>query len=137
MSNWTDEILSYWRGRQVLLNEGTLIEMIAETESLLSYRFPGDFKELYLQADGFATPGEAGWPFCMWSLERITSEYLRQPNTDFIGFGEWIHTRTIIGFLKWKSGVYLQKQLQVPVAVSFRESLERITDNEGQLQQES
>ncbi|RAJ77529.1 hypothetical protein CLV59_107296 [Chitinophaga dinghuensis] len=137
MSNWTDDMIDYWRGRQVLLNEGTLIEMIAETESLICYRFPGDFKELYLQADGFATPGEADWPFCMWSLERITSEYLAHPTTDFIGFGEWIDTRTVIGFLKWKSGVYFQKQPQIAVAGTFRESLERMIDNEGQLQEES
>ncbi|MBV8253087.1 MAG: hypothetical protein JO154_10810 [Chitinophaga sp.] len=47
---------------------------------------------------------------------------------------EWIHTRTIMGFSKSKLGVYFQKRLQIPVAVSFRESLERMVDNEEQLE---
>ncbi|NIG55573.1 SMI1/KNR4 family protein [Chitinophaga sp. Cy-1792] len=124
MNSWTENLIRYWRSEQVQLNEGTLIEMISEAEEILHFRFPGEFKELYLQMDGFAAIGK-GLPFSMWSVDRILYEHAHHAGP-FIGFAELIQHPVVLGFRKQAAGIYLRDKPEAPVAASFREGLELI-----------
>ncbi|MFB6456593.1 hypothetical protein ACE38W_15080 [Chitinophaga sp. Hz27] len=133
MNSWTENLIHYWRSEQVQLNNGTLIEMISEAEEILHFRFPGEFKELYLQMDGFAAIGK-GLPFSMWSIDRILYEHAPTGGS-FIGFAELLQHPVVLGFKMHTTGIYLRSKPETPVAASFRESLELIIHHSELLMQ--
>jgi cell wall assembly regulator SMI1 len=51
---WTNRFIDKWTRDKIRLSPPATINSIIETEEILGFQFPLDFKELYLRVDGFA-----------------------------------------------------------------------------------
>lgn len=129
MKSWTESVIQQWRIAGIPLNKGALIEMIAETESALGFRFPGEFMELYLQVDGFAHMEIHESRYSVWPIHRILSEYRKSHYKNFIGFSFFPVNNHTIGFLKNQPGIFKNADQQHPIAMSFKEGMLLINKN--------
>lgn len=123
MKSWTENIIQHWKTAGISLNKGALIEMIAETEQALGFRFPGEFMELYLQMDGFTHMESTGNMYSIWPIHRILSEYRKSGNRNFIGFACLPGNNHTIGFLKNSSGIFKSSDQQCCIVDTFKESI--------------
>ena len=129
MKSWTEGIIQQWKTDSIPLNKGALIEMIAETETALGFRFPGEFTELYLQTDGFAHRELPGSGYVIWPIHRILHEFRKSDNKNFIGFADFPGHRQTIGFLKNKKGIFKNSDQQSSFADTFREGIQWMNKN--------
>lgn len=106
MENWVHELLLKWRKENVKLNPPSSIAEIESAESFLNFKFPPDFKEFYLQADGFADLDWQQHMFTLWPIEMIVTEFTKNRNKHFIGFCDFLIASHYIGFNKNRAGVY-------------------------------
>jgi hypothetical protein len=106
MENWIQKVISKWKSEGVKLNPPTSISDINKAEVLLKFKFPTDFKEFYLNANGFA---ELAWQehmFTLWPLELIIKEFEESKDDKFIGFCDFLLASHFIGFVNNKEGVF-------------------------------
>ncbi len=99
-SSWAEPIIEKWKSLGIELNPGATIEKIAKAEKEVGIVFPRDFKELYVQVNGFVNWDWTPTMFSLWPLERIVEEYLKAENLQFVGFCDWLINCLNIGFLK-------------------------------------
>jgi hypothetical protein len=106
MSNWIDEVMAKWRTEGVKLNPPATILEIEKTETALNYKFPDDFKEFYLAADGFSEMDWQEHMFTFWPLKMIVEEYEVSDNKNFLGFSDYFLAASHIGFNRNRSGIF-------------------------------
>ncbi|TSD66401.1 SMI1/KNR4 family protein [Inquilinus sp. KBS0705] len=97
----------------VKLNPPATVSDIKETESILGFKFPSDFKEFYLAANGFEDWDMQENNFSFWPLNRIIEEHNKADNKSFIGFSDWLIRCNAIGFIKESSGIYKDHQIDI------------------------
>ena len=102
----TDKIIDQQTSDEIKLSHPATIVAISETEKILDFHFPSDFKELYLKIDGFV---EWDWTpnmFSIWPLARIVEEYNRESDKTFIIFADYLINAHHLGFVKGQNGVF-------------------------------
>ncbi len=107
MKSWVQEVISKWKSEGVKLNPPATIAEIEKTEAILNFKFPVDFKEFYLQANGFND-----WDMLrnsyisLWPLDRIIVECNDWGEPEFIGICDWAVRCYAIGFHRHKAGFF-------------------------------
>jgi hypothetical protein len=105
MENWIHDTLSQWGSEGLEINPKSNLVDIEKAELILSFKFPEDFKQFYLVANGFSEYEWRNNLFSIWSLERIVKEY-NGSFDGFIGFCDYSICVFSLGFDKKKSGIY-------------------------------
>lgn len=106
IENWVQHIISKWKLEGVKLNPPATAIEIENAESILDFKFPSDFKELYLSANGFKGLDWQEHMFTFWPLDMILDEFQISTNKHFIGFSDFLLASHFIGFSKNKSGIF-------------------------------
>lgn len=104
MEEWIEAAMSQWRQEELEINPPASMGLIEKAESILSLRFPLDFKQLYLAVNGFVDFELRGFMLSLWSLERIIDDYNREK--DLVKFGDHSISVCQYGFDKNKLGIY-------------------------------
>ena len=121
--SWTKPIIENWKSLGIKLNSGLTINAIAEVEHQIGIQFPNDFKELYIQVNGFSEYDWTPTMFSLWPLDRIVEEYDQRHDPMFVGFCDYLICSHTIGFVKNKIGVFKEYEHRKPklIAQSFSE----------------
>jgi hypothetical protein len=107
MENWVQGFISKWKLEGIKLNPPATIVEIENTEAALNFKFPADFKEFYLQVNGFDD-----WDMLcnsyisLWPLDRIVDEGKDWGEPEFIGICDWAVRCYAIGFHRHKAGFF-------------------------------
>lgn len=137
MQNWVHEVISKWKVENVKLNPPSSISEIEKAESVLEFKFPQDFKDFYLQANGFDGLDWQEHMFTLWPIELIIREFNDNANKNFIGFCDFLIASHYIGFNKNREGVFksygLYKRIEDGELItnSFREIIGMINSNDA------
>lgn len=102
----TDKIKEMWRSENIKLSPPATPESIKATEKIIGFQFPDDFKEFYLQLNGFADWDWTKNMFSIWPLARALDEYHNESNKIFIVFADYLINAIQFGFVKGKDGVF-------------------------------
>jgi len=106
MKSWVNEVVAKWKSEGVKINSAASIDEITLAETSLGFKFPEDFKELYLQINGFKDLDWQEHMFYFWPLERIVKEFTDSPDKNFIGFCDFLIASHYIGFKKTQTGIF-------------------------------
>lgn len=101
-----DKIKETWASENIKLSQPATSESIKATEEILEFQFPDDFKEFYLQLDGFADWDWTKNMFSIWPLARTLEEYHNENDKSFIVFADYLINAIQFGFVKGKDGVF-------------------------------
>jgi hypothetical protein len=118
--NWTAQAFSDWNSQGIKLNKGTSFQIISDFESLLSFKFPQDFSELYSKVNGFEDFDWNEHMFSLWSLDRILKEYEEGDDTNYIGFCDFLINSHSIGFHKNDRNIYKHYNESEVIADNFQ-----------------
>jgi SMI1/KNR4 family protein SUKH-1 len=123
--SWTKSIISCWKALGIKLNSGTTVNAIAEIEKEIGINFPSDFKELYVEMNGFSDRDWTPTMFSLWPLERILNEYSHAGKYGFVGFCDYLINSHCLGFVKNQKGVFKEYGEGEPmlIAQSFSEAV--------------
>ena len=134
MENWVQGVISKWKSEDIKLNPPATIVEIENTEAVLNFTFPADFKEFYLQANGFNEWDMLDNSYIsLWPLDRIIEEYNKWGGPEFIGVCDFLINSHAIGFVKNQSGVfksynYLENNA---IAETYQEAIRMINSGAG------
>ncbi|EHQ29459.1 SMI1/KNR4 family protein [Mucilaginibacter paludis] len=106
MEAWIQNAVVQWKEEHLDLNPGASIIDIEKAENHIKYKFPDDFKQLYLTINGFVDYEWRSNLFSIWSLDRIVKEFDGLNGDGFISFCDYSICVFCLGFKKDKSGVY-------------------------------
>jgi hypothetical protein len=106
MNDWVEKVITKWRSEGVKLNPPATALEIEKTGSVLGFKFPDDFKQLYLAANGFVGLDWQEHMFTFWPLKMIVEEYEEDNAKNFIGFSDFLLASNFIGFNKNRNGVF-------------------------------
>lgn len=98
------DLFMQWKRAKIELHPPATIEQFDACEKVTGFVFPGDFKMFYQRGNGFKSGQMDDHLLCLWSLETIQYEYVREG--DFVGFADFMIYSHQIGFIKGKHGVY-------------------------------
>lgn len=101
-----DKIKVTWTNENIKLNPPSTPESIKATEEIIGFQLPDDFKEFYLQLDGFVDWDWTKNMFSIWPLAKILEEYHNESDKSFIVFADYLINSIQFGFLKRKHGVF-------------------------------
>jgi|SRR5476651_2182357 len=138
MENWIQDAIDCWNSSNTDINPPASISEIENVEIVLKFKFPEDFKQLYLVVNGFENYEWQEHMFSFWSLDRIVEEYKEFSDNDFIGFCDFLIVSHCIGFRKSKQGIYkdyptIDYKAWEPIAQSFEEVIGLINTNSGDI----
>jgi hypothetical protein len=107
MENWLHNLLLKWRLEGVRLNPPASVAEIEDVETILNFKFPQDFKEFYLQANGFDEWDMLDNSYIsLWPLYRIIDEFNERGEPEFVGICDWLMRCYTIGFHRHKAGFF-------------------------------
>jgi len=132
MESWVQTFISKWKSEGIKLNPPATSIEIENVESVLNFKFPEDFKEFYLQANGFSGLDWQEHMFTLWPLEMIITEFEANRGDVFVGFCDFLLASHFIGYYKNMEGVfkvYNNQDQKNFLANSFRETIELINLN--------
>jgi len=129
--SWTDQAISIWTTNGVKLQDGISSNAISDFEKLLNFKFPQDFIDLYLKANGFEDFDWNEHMFSLWSFDRILKEYQEDNNNNYIGFCDFLINSHSIGFFKTETGIFKNYDQTQAIANTFKEGIELINSNSG------
>ncbi|WP_426667702.1 SMI1/KNR4 family protein [Mucilaginibacter sp. McL0603] len=126
MESWVDKVVLKWSREGVKINEPAPNELIEQTERVLKFSFPTDFKEFYSVINGFKDLDWQEHMFYFWPLERIMEEYFDLQDKDFIPFCDFLLASHYIGFKRNQHGIYklysnLNESESIPIAPTIEE----------------
>ncbi|QKJ29303.1 SMI1/KNR4 family protein [Mucilaginibacter mali] len=136
MENWIQNVLSKWQSEGVKLNPPASGAEIENVETILNFKFPQDFKEFYLQANGFADLDWQEHMFTFWPLDMIVEEFeSHYSDKDFIGFSDFLLASHMIGFSRKKPGIFKSYDSLdgEPIAERFDVIIEMINSNNDRI----
>jgi hypothetical protein len=133
MEEWVEHAISQWRREGIRLNPPATMPSIEKVECILDLSFPEDFKQLYLNANGFLDFDARGFFLSLWSLERIIDDY--NPAKKFTMFCDNSLSVCQYGFDRNKPGIFkaYTHHQQGPVeliAKSFKELITLFNDDD-------
>lgn len=119
-----NKIKEEWTNENIKLNPPSTSESIKATEEIIDFLFPDDFKEFYLQMDGFVDWDWTKNMFSIWPLARILEEYHNESDKNFIAFADYLINAIQFGFVKGKDGVF-KNTGEIPelIADTFSEAI--------------
>jgi hypothetical protein len=132
VENWAHTVATKWKTEGVKTNEPATSEMISQVEDALDFTFPDDFKELYLEIDGFRGLDWQKHLFTIWPLKMIVTEFNDSNDKDFIGFSDFLLASHCIGFRKSQNGIFKIYGLvsdNESITTTFKETIEMINSN--------
>jgi hypothetical protein len=106
MENWIQDALNLWELSDTKLNPPASISEIEKAEEILKFKFPEDFKQLYLIVNGFKDLDWQKHMFCFWHLDLIIEEFENSSDKNFIGFCDFLLSSYMIGFVKNQAGIF-------------------------------
>ena|SRR6266581_1591461 len=106
MESWVQRVVAKWATEGVKINDKTSMDSIELTEVILDFKFPEDFKELYLEMNGFKGHDWQEHMFYFWPLERIIEEFNESLDKNFVGFCDFLIASHYIGFRRDKAGIF-------------------------------
>jgi hypothetical protein len=132
MAAWVQELISKWEAEGVKINDGASLEEIKSTETILEFEFPDDFKEFYLQINGFKGLDWQEHMFYFWPLERIIEE--NDKLSDFVSFCDFLLASHYIGFKRNRTEIFKMYSISNraednPIAQTFEEVVNLINTN--------
>ena len=133
----TPETIAALQVQGIIFNKGATAEQVAATEMVLDIKFPFEFTQFYLLANGFDSNScMTNGLFNIWPLEQIQEEWLADDSKNFIPFGDYLIHSHWIGFLKTKPGVFKYYNIgnEVATCETFTEALILATQQESDLQ---
>ena len=138
METWINEAISKWNLVETKLNSGASITDIEKTEALLNFKFPSDFKNLYLIINGFLDLDWQEHMFHFWPLEKIAEEFVESTDKNFIGFCDFFLSAHFIGFKKNRAGIFkmyssLDQSEDDSIAQTFQEIVGMINSNDDRI----
>jgi hypothetical protein len=101
-----DEIIQGWRHTDLKLNGPATADLISDTQKKIEYTFPDDFLNFYKILNGFKDWDVIGETFCIWTLERITEEYEKSEDKNFVPSCDYLIDSHRLGYLKDEFGIY-------------------------------
>jgi hypothetical protein len=129
--NWAVEVLRDWKARGIETNPPSTILSITEVEEKVSFKFSGDFRELYSVVNGFKNHYWLPNMFSIWPLERIVEEFEQRQHKNFVGFADYLINSHAIGFYKDRKGIYKDVDTNLLISETFKNCIELInTDSE-------
>ena len=128
METWINEAISKWNLAKTKQNHGAGIADIENAENILNFKFPADFKKLYLVVNGFQDLDWQEHMFYFQPFDRIIEEYAESWDEDFIGFCDFLLASHFIGFKKSQSGIFklystMKKAEDNPIADTFQDAV--------------
>ncbi len=134
METWIKEAISKWNLVKTKQNHGASNADIENAENILNFKFPADFKNLYLAVNGFQDLDWQEHMLYFWPIERIIEEYAESSDEDFIGFCDFLLASHFIGFKKSQSGIFklysnMKKAEDNPIAKTFQEAVGMINSS--------
>src|SRR4051812_34218102 len=132
MDRWIQKVISKWKSEGVKLNPPATIVEIERAQTALDFKFSQDFKDFYLQVNGFAGLDWQEHMFSIWSLERIVDECAGFSNKNFIGFCDFLLSSLYIGFDKKSQRVfklYLNVEDGECIAQTFEQAIDMINSS--------
>lgn len=134
METWINEAISKWNLAKTKQNHGASIADIENAENILNFKFPADFKNLYLVVNGFQDLDWQEHMFYFWPIDRIIEEYAVSSDEDFIGFCDFLLASHFIGFKKSQSGIFklystMKKAEDSPIANTFQSAVGMINSS--------
>ena len=127
--SWTDNAIEEWISSGTKICPGLTLSEILSAESILDFKFPTDFIELYQKINGFRDLDWNEHMFSFWPLERIIAEYKTSEENNFIGFCDFLINSHSIGFVKNDSSIYKSYDRQKPIAATFQEVVTMINES--------
>lgn len=119
-----DKIKETWASQNIKLNPPTNPDSITTAEEIINFQFPDDFKEFYLQMDGFLDWDWTKNMFSIWPIARILEEYHQEEDKNFIIFADYLINAYHIGFVKGEKGVFkICDETPELIADTFTEAL--------------
>jgi hypothetical protein len=106
LESWISDAVAQWKASGTKLNLPASISEIETAENTLDFKFPDDFKQLYLVMNGFEDWDMQEHSFSFWPLDRIIAEHNESDNKSFIGFSDWLIRCNTIGFIKESVGIH-------------------------------
>jgi len=110
--NWVEKVVAKWESEGVRLNPPANLLEIERVESILGFKFPDDFKQLYLTVNGFEGLDWQEHMFTFWPLKMIVKEYQESDTKNFIGFSDFLLASNFIGFNRHRAGVFKKYSAQ-------------------------
>lgn len=133
-NDWTHAVIQQWRSEGIEINQSATPETISNAELILGFTFPDDFKELYLQVNGFANWDWRPNMFSIWPIERILKEYGEESNKNHVGFSDFLINSHQIGFIKGREGVFvLYGEYPDKIADTFLEAIHLINSDSDKI----
>nr|WP_067060126.1 SMI1/KNR4 family protein [Mucilaginibacter sp. L294] len=129
MENWVQEVISKWKLEGVKLNPPATAIEIENAESILNFKFPQDFKDFYLNVNGFDGLDWQEHMFTLWPLEMIVRDFETNGDDTFVGFCDFLLASHFIGYCKNIEGIFKVYNGQADkdfLVNSFREAIELI-----------
>jgi len=112
-------IIEKWTDKGITLNGNSSEAEISALEKSIDFRFPEDFKSLYLLVNGFKNRDWTPNMFSFFPLDRIKEEYEDQQNDEnFVPICDYLISSHHIGFSKNEKGIFKDY-----------EQMERVCDN--------
>jgi hypothetical protein len=131
MENWIQKVIEKWTAEGVRLNPPASIVELENTESSLKFKFPNDFKEFYLQTNGFYGLDWQEHMFTLWPLDMIIREFEGNVNKNFIGFCDFLLASHCLGYNRDKPGGFKSYGFEdgEQIAGTFEEVISMINSN--------
>ena len=129
IESWTDKVIEDWKRSKTKMNPGLSLPEILSVESILKFKLPTDFIELYQKVNGFRDLDWNEHMFSFWPLERIIAEYKDNGEDGFVGFCDFLINSHSIGFLKNDLTICKSYDQQQPIATTFREAVIMINNS--------
>lgn len=119
-----DKIKEKWASENIKLSPPATRKAIKAVEEIIDFHFSDDFKEFYLNLDGFADWDWTKNMFSIWPLARILEEYHNENDKSFIVFADYMINAHHIGFVKGKNGIFKNTdEMPVKIANTFSEAI--------------
>jgi hypothetical protein len=131
MNNWVEKVVLKWTAEDVEVNDAASMDDIVWAERALDFKFPNDFKELYLTINGFKDHEWQEHLFFFWSLKFLVEEFNSSNDKNFVGFCDYLIASHYIGFRKDKPGIFKMYSVveNEPIAQTFEEVVTMINSN--------
>lgn len=127
-----DKIKETWTNENIKLSPPATTESIKAAEEIIGFQFPDDFKEFYLETDGFVDWDWTKNMFSIWPLARTLEEYHNESDKSFIVFADYLINAIQFGFVKGKHGVFKYSgESHEWIADTFSEAIFLISSDAG------
>jgi len=131
--NWTDQAIYSWTKSNTKLQPGLSVDLISEFETLLNFKFPQDFIDLYQKVNGFKDLDWNEHMFSFWPLDKIIVEYKIDNDNTYIGFCDFLINSYSIGFSKDSNKIFKHFDRQNPICDTFKEAVFLINSGSGNI----